>query len=175
MLQLYTGEGKGKTTAALGLVLRATGAGKKIAWIAFDKGGEGHYSERKTIRERLPEVEYFVTGLDRIMADGQFRFSVLPQDMEEGKRGLEILERLLNEKRHGLIVLDEINSSAALGIVDAQKVADLLKQAPPEIEIILTGRNAPPEFLALADLVTEMKAHKHYFDAGIEAREGIDY
>lgn len=175
MLHIYLGDGKGKTTAALGLALRAAGAGKKIAWLAFDKGGETHYSERKIIRERLPEIELFATGLDRIAPDGTFRFSVLPEDMEEGRRGLKILEKVLTEKQHDVIILDEINSSAALGIVSASEVLALLAAARPEIEIIMTGRNAPKEFLDRADLVTEMKAHKHYFEAGIEAREGIDY
>ncbi len=172
MIQLYTGDGKGKTTAALGLVLRAVGAGgKRVAIIQFDKGGE-RYSERKTL-ERFPEVKVFVTGLDRREGKG-FRMGVTDEDKQEGERGLVILDDVLKQN-FDLIVLDEINTSTSLGIVAEQRVLDILKNRPESTEIILTGRNAPQSFVDLADLVSEVKMIKHYFFKGVSAREGLDY
>lgn len=171
MIQLYTGDGKGKTTAALGLVLRAVGAGKQVAIIQFDKGGE-RYSER-TALERFPEVQAFVTGLDRREGKG-FRMGVTDEDKQEGERGLVILDDVLKQS-FDLIVLDEINTSTSLGIVDEQRVLDVLKNRPESVEIVLTGRNAPQSFIDLADLVSEVKMIKHYFYKGVSAREGVDY
>lgn len=171
MIQLYTGDGKGKTTAALGLVLRAVGAGKSVAIIQFDKGGK-RYSERKAL-ERFPEVKIFVTGLDRRQGNG-FRMGVTDEDKREGERGLAILDDVLKQN-FDLIVLDEINTSTSLGIVDEQRVLDILKNLPEGVEIVLTGRNAPQSFIDLADLVSEIKMIKHYFYKGVSAREGLDY
>ncbi|MFA6446915.1 MAG: cob(I)yrinic acid a,c-diamide adenosyltransferase [Patescibacteria group bacterium] len=171
MLQVYTGEGKGKTTAALGLVLRAVGAGKRVAIIQFDKGGE-RYSERKAL-ERFPEVKVFVTGLDRREGKG-FRMGITDEDKQEGERGLMILEDVLKQN-FDLIVLDEINTSTSLGIVDEQRVLGILKNRPESVEIVLTGRNAPQSYVDLADLVSEVKMIKHYFYKGTLAREGLDY
>lgn len=176
MIQIYTGNGKGKTTAALGLAVRAVGAGKKVAWIAFDKGGDDHYSERKIIAERFPEIDFYATGLDRIdPRTGRFRMGVTSQDMEEGERGLSILNQIFFQARHDLVVLDEINCSTELGIVDEQMILNLLEQKPTEMELVLTGRNVPISFMNLADLITEMQLHKHYFYQGVKARPGFDY
>lgn len=175
MIQCYTGDGKGKTTAALGLVLRALARGKKVAMVYFDKGGE-HYAERDILKQRFPEADIFVTGLDRMNSEtGTFRFGVTDEDKREGERGLEIIRRLFQEAKHDLIVLDEINISTSLGVVSESDVLALLKQKPPQIELVLTGRNAPDSFIELADLVTEMRMNKHYIQQGIKARDGLDY
>ena len=174
MIHIYTGDGKGKTTAALGLMLRAVGAGKKIAWVAFDKGGND-YNERITIKERLPEVDFHATGLNRIDENGKFRFGVTDEDKQEGERGLRIVNQIFIDNKHDIIILDEINSSTSLGIISESKVLDILKNKPPAVELILTGRNAPQSFIDCADLMTEMKLHKHYFYHGTKARPGIDY
>lgn len=176
MIQIYTGNGKGKTTAALGLAVRAVGAGKKVAWIAFDKSGDTHYSERKIITERFPEIDFYATGLDRIdPRTGRFRMGVTSQDIDEGERGLSLMNQILSEAKHDLVILDEINCSTELGIVDEQTVLDILQEKPKEIELILTGRNAPISFMNLADLITEMQLQKHYFYQGAKARPGFDY
>ncbi len=176
MLQCYTGFGKGKTTAALGLMVRAMGAGKRVAWVAFDKGGKGHYSERKTILERFPDIEFHATGLDRIDPDTKkFRFGVTDEDRKEGERALEIVKGLLNAARHDLVVLDEINCSVSLGIIDELRTLELLQNRKPEMEIVLTGRDAPKSFLDLADLITDMTLVEHYFYHGTPAREGFDF
>ena len=176
LIQVFTGNGKGKTTAALGTAFRAVAKGRRVAIVYFDKGGESHYSERDLIRARLPEIEIYPTGLDRIdPATNKFRFGVTDEDREEGERGLGIVKKLFDEKRHALIVLDEINSSTALGIIQEIDVLALLDRRPPDIELILTGRDAPQSFLNKADLVTDMTLVKHYFYHGIAAREGLDF
>ncbi len=174
MLHVYTGDGKGKTTAALGVLLRAVGAGKRVAWVAFDKGGDD-YNERIAIRERLPEVDFHATGLNRIDENGKFRFGVTDEDKQEGERGLQIARELFTAASHDLIILDEINSSTALGIINEADVLNLLNLKPVSLELILTGRNAPQSFQDICDLMTETKLHKHYFYHGTKARPGIDY
>ncbi len=176
LIQVYTGNGKGKTTAALGLAVRAIGAGKRVVWIAFDKGGETHYSEREIIRERLAGIDLHVTGLDRIDPHtGKFRMGVTPEDKEEGMRGLDLARKAFAEMKADLIILDEINSSTSLGILDEQTVLDVIGTKPTDIELVLTGREAPQSFRDLADLVTEMTLVKHYYYKNIGAREGLDY
>ncbi|PIY61954.1 cob(I)yrinic acid a,c-diamide adenosyltransferase [Candidatus Uhrbacteria bacterium CG_4_10_14_0_8_um_filter_58_22] len=176
LIQIYTGDGKGKTTAALGLAVRAVGAGKKVAIVYFDKGGD-HYSERKVLAERFAgEIDFFATGQDRIAPDsGQFRFGVERLDIDEAARGLELVRELIREARHDLIVLDEINTSASLGLLPAEPVVELLRNKPDSVELVLTGRNAPQSFLDQADLVTEMGLVDHYYRRGVKAREGFDF
>ena len=177
MLQIYTGNGKGKTTAALGLTIRAVGAGKKVGIIYFDKGGETHYSERKILRERFAdEITIMPTGLDRIHpVTNKFRFGVTEEDKKEARRGLEMAREWIASKKFDLIILDEINSTTALGMLDANEVLEILRTRPSELELVLTGRDAPEEFKELADLVTEMTLVKHYFYNSIPARVGFDY
>jgi len=175
LIQIYTGDGKGKTTAALGVALRALARGKKVAMVYFDKGGD-HYAERDILKQRFPEVDVYATGIDRMnLETGTFRFGVTDEDTREGESGLEIVRHLFQEAKHDLIVLDEINISTSLGIISEADVLALLKQKPPQTELILTGRNAPASFIELADLVTEMKMNKHYIQQGIKARDGLDY
>lgn len=176
LTQVFTGNGKGKTTAALGTALRAAAKGRRIAIIAFDKGGESHYSEREIVCERIPEIEYFPTGLDRIDPDtGRFRFGVTDEDRAEGARGLALTQDIFLRAQHSVVILDEINSSTSLGIVAEADVLRVLDRKPPDIELVLTGRNAPSSFLERADLVTDMRLVKHYFYRGEPAREGLDY
>ncbi len=176
MIQLYTGNGKGKTTAALGTALRAAAKGRRIAIVAFDKGGESHYSERQIIRERIPEIAVYVTGRDRIdKITNEFQFGVTDEDLAEGERGLKIVRKLFQDSAADLVVLDEINSSTSLGIVSESDVLKLLDEKPENMELILTGRSAPVSFIQRADLVTDMRLVKHYYYQGEKAREGFDY
>lgn len=176
LIQCYTGNGKGKTTSAIGVVLRSLAVNKKVAIIAFDKGGNSHYSERLIFQKKFPELDFYPTGLDRIDPQtGRFRMGITQEDKQEGQRGLTILQKLFQKDEYDLIILDEINSSTDLGIVDKDFVLKILKNKPSKTEIILTGRNAPQEFIDLADLVTEMCLKKHYFYQGVSARAGIDY
>lgn len=176
LIQVFTGNGKGKTTAALGTALRAVAKGWKVAFVYFDKGGS-HYSEREVLASRFGDlVSVFPTGLDRIdPITGKFRFGVTDEDKVEGERGLEIVRELFRNGEHQLVVLDEINSTADLGILEVERVLSVLKQKPEEVELILTGRNCPQSFLDLADLVSDVQLVKHYFYHGVKAREGLDY
>lgn len=190
MIQIYTGNGKGKTTAALGLAVRARGAGLKVAIVYFDKGGT-HYSERKLFKKL--GIDYVASGLDRIDAKGRFRFGVTPADIREAKRGLVAARRFLVSKKYDLVILDEINSTVDLKMltvaealkvisryssIEGRKVSGMSassRQKSDKTELVLTGRNAPKEFLDIANLITEMKLVKHYFYRGTRAREGIDF
>lgn len=190
-IQIYTGNGKGKTTAALGLALRARGAGLKVAIVYFDKGGT-HYSERKLFKKL--GIDYFVSGCDRIdPKTGRFRFGVTPADIREARAGLKAAKKFLISKKYDLVILDEINSTVDLKMLTAAEVLKVISrhfpirrkaggmprrrsgQNPDKAELVLTGRNAPKEFLDIANLVTEMKLVKHYFYRGTRAREGIDF
>lgn len=171
MIQVYTGKGKGKTTAGLGLAIRAFGHGLKVAIVYFDKGGE-NYGERNVLSKL--GLEFHPTGLNRRNADGTFRFSITPEDIAEAKRGLALVKDLLN-KNYDLLILDEINSTVALNMLSVSEVCDLIKQVPPSTEFVLTGRNAHPDIIALADLVTEMTLVKHYMNKGVNARKGIEF
>jgi cob(I)alamin adenosyltransferase len=171
LVQVVTGEGKGKTTSALGMAVRARGAGKKVGIVFFDKGGE-HYSERLV----LPAIgiDFFATGRDRIRAAGGFDFTLTDEDRAEVARGLSLVRQMFDQG-YDLLILDEINSCTALGLVPVESVLALLVARPPGLEMVLTGRNAPQDIVDRADLVTVMGLVKHYFYTGVKARPGLDY
>ncbi len=179
MLQIYTGDGKGKTTAALGLSVRAAGAGFRVAFIQFDKGhreGNEHYCERKILRT-IPGFDLQPTGLERMMSDGSFRFGVTPADLREAGRGLDLAEKAVVDGLHELVVLDDIIGGLSYGLITRERldhIVDLWSERR-SCELVMTGRDTPAELIARADLVTEMKKVKHYFDAGLPAREGIEW
>ncbi|OGL89281.1 hypothetical protein A3I45_00745 [Candidatus Uhrbacteria bacterium RIFCSPLOWO2_02_FULL_53_10] len=175
LIQLFEGHGKGKTTAALGEALRAVGAGFKVAIVFFDKGGP-HYAERDAIAAHLyGAIDIVGTGRDRIdPVTGRFDFSVTDEDKQEAERGLAAARTFFHNEEHQLVILDEINSTVALGMLNEERVLELLNQKPDEVECILTGRNAPESFKERAHLVTCMELKKHYFYSGVPAREGID-
>jgi len=175
-VQLFTGDGKGKTTAALGEVLRTAGTGKRTAIVYFDKGGE-HYSERKIFStELLGKVDFFVFGRDRMKEEnGSFDFSITDEDKTQAEQALAKFKEIIENGGYDLLVLDEINIATALGLVNEDEVMRLLQSKPEKLEIIMTGRNAPKAFIDWADLVTEVKMVKHYIEKGVKAREGLDY
>ncbi|MFH0795289.1 MAG: cob(I)yrinic acid a,c-diamide adenosyltransferase [bacterium] len=178
-LHIYTGDNKGKTTAAVGLCVRALGAGKKVAMIQFDKGYDGdfeHYSERNILR-KLHGMTLIPTGLERMQKSGKFRFGVTPADRKEALRGLEEARRCIRDGDQDLLVLDEILSAVTYKLVEEKELMEIvaLYLQNRRHELVLTGRAASKTLIEKADLVTEMKKIKHYFDAGLPAREGIDY
>lgn len=178
-LQIYTGDGKGKTTCALGLAIRALGNQFRVAFVQFDKGYNGveHYAERHVLRQ-LSGIELFPTGCERMRPGQKFRFGVLPEDLAEAERGIAIVRGLLEEPRHQLVVLDELLSAVQYHLVKEAQVLALLdayEAAGRPFELVLTGRRATARVLERADLVTEMKPVKHYFDQGLAARPGIEY
>lgn len=177
-LQIYTGEGKGKTTASMGLALRAAGAGLNVAFIQFDKGysNQEHYAERNSLR-LIPRIDLYPTGCERIGGDGKFRFGVLPEDRAEAERALRIVSKIIAERKHQVVILDEINVALHIGLVTMEEVLGIiaLHAADPYFELLMTGRYAKPEVMERADLVTEMTKVKHYFDQGLFARRGIEF
>jgi len=178
-LHVYTGEGKGKTTACIGLCVRAVGAGMRVHLIQFDKGFDGtneHYAERSVLR-RLEGLTLDATGCERIQPDGRFRFGVTPADRAEAERALAIARAAVISGAPGLLVLDEILSAQQYHLITEHEILDLvtLWKAHPTCELVLSGRTHLQSILDAADLVTEMRKIKHYFDEGLMARRGIEF
>jgi cob(I)alamin adenosyltransferase len=169
LVQVYTGEGKGKTSAAFGLALRAMGRGLKVYVIQFIKGGFD-YGELYVVK-RLPNLELKSFGRGKFVRD-------LPpkkEDIKLAKEAFELAKEVVNGGQHDVVVLDEINVALHLKLLKNEEVVDLIRRKPKHVELILTGRYAPLEVVELADLVTEMKEVKHPFTKGVESRKGIEY
>lgn len=173
-IQVYTGNGKGKTTASLGLAMRALGRCWKVLIIMFTKGGDD-YGELNSFRNLSPEITKNLTiiqaGLDRIVYSNNKN----QNDEEEIKKGWELAKKAIENDEYNLIILDEANIAIDLGFIDVDKVVEVLKNKPEEMEIVLTGRNANQKIIDIAHLVSEIKPVKHYWDTGIAARKGIEY
>jgi len=167
MIQVYTGNGKGKTTASLGLALRAAGAGLKVYIGQFIKGK--NYSELKALQKiKNIKVEQFGRGCFIKKTPQQ-------KDIELAKKGLEKIKIIVSQRIYDVVILDEINIALNLNLLKLEDVISLIKRTPGKTELILTGRNAHQRILSLADLVSEIKEVKHYFKKGIKARKGIEY
>lgn len=183
MLHIYYGYGKGKTTAVMGLAIRALGAGKKVAIVQFDKGYDGeneHYAERNILR-KLNEIGYpieiYPTGCERMNADGTFRFKNAEEDFEEARRGLKIAEDLIERGNLDLLILDEAVAAVVYHLLpkeDVEKLVELFNK-DRKFELVMTGHKLWDGLEEKADLVTEMRKVKHYFDKGIPARLGIEF
>jgi len=173
---VYTGDGKGKTTAAIGLAMRAVKAGKRVAIVFFDKAGD-FYSERKLFdQEFAGRVDYWTCGRQRFNPkENSFDSSVTEQDKWEARKGIELVRDIIDKGRHQVLVLDEVNNVLHQDLVEVHQVLGLISQKPESMELILTGRNAKQEIVEAADLVTDMRNVKHYMEQGVLAREGIDY
>lgn len=176
-IHVYTGNGKGKTTAGLGLAIRALGSGKKVGIIYFDKGGD-FYNERKVLtklKELYPDnLNFLAFGTQRMVKGKGFRFENLPEDFTEIKKALEQASMWLRED-FDVLVLDEFNTLVKTGLAKIKELTDTIKNKASRMELVLTGRYCPDEILALADLISEINEVKHYVYRGIAARPGIDY
>lgn len=171
-IQIYTGDGKGKTTALLGLALRALGHGWKVLVIQFTKGDSGTtYGEIASAGKFLKNLEVHQFGMDRVV----YKHNVCMEDYKEAKKGWELAKQAIQSGEYQLVILDELNICVAMNMIKVSEVKDVLLNKPESLEIVLTGRYAHPELVALAHLVTEMKPIKHYFDMGVMARQGIEY
>ncbi len=173
-IQVYTGDGKGKTTASLGLAMRALGRCWKVLIIMFTKGGND-YGELYSFRNLSPEIAENLTiiqaGLDRIVyADNK---SI--DDEKAIQKGWDFAKKAIKNDEFNLIILDEANIALDLGLIDLTEMLEVLKNKPEEMEIVLTGRNAKKEIVDIAHLVSEIKPKKHYWDTGVAARKGIEY
>ncbi len=174
-LHLYYGDGKGKTTAALGLAARALGAGKKVAIVQFDKDGT-NCSERKAL-EAQPGLTFQSFGLNRVLGPDAFRFKNEPGDYEQARNALTKAKEWIGSGDVFLLVLDEILAAVSSELLPREDVNALLDlyDKRRRCELVLTGREVWPELVARADLVTEMKKVRHYFDRKEPPREGIEY
>ncbi|WP_457755830.1 cob(I)yrinic acid a,c-diamide adenosyltransferase [Thermodesulfatator indicus] len=166
-VQVYTGNGKGKTTAALGLALRALGAGFRVFLGQFIKSSE--YNEIKALRKFEPAVEIAQFGRGCFI-----KGKPSPEDYQLAQEGFAFCQEKILSGQFNLVILDELNLVLHFGLLDLAKVLELLKVRPRHTEIVITGRYAPPELIEAADLVTEMREIKHYFRQGVAAREGIE-
>jgi cob(I)alamin adenosyltransferase len=169
LVQVYTGEGKGKTSAAFGLALRALGRGLRVYVIQFIKGGFD-YGELYAAK-RLPNLELKAFG------QGKFVTQVPPseQDIALAEEAFVFAKRVVESGEHDVVVLDEINVAVHLGLLKVEDVVNLVKSKPKHVELILTGRYALEEIVEIADLVTEMREIKHPFARGVKPRKGIEY
>lgn len=168
-IHVYTGDGEGKTTTALGLALRAVGHGYRVVIVQFMKGRKdiGEY----LIKDRLyPEYNIYQFGKEELVDLS----SPTDEDKRLANEGLKFAKNALKQKPK-LLILDEINLALAIGLLEINDVLELLSEISDETVVILTGRNAPKEIIDIADLVTEMKKIKHPFEEGVSAREGIEY
>lgn len=169
LIIVYTGEGKGKTTAALGLAIRSAGWNKKVAIIQFIKGFK-ETGEWKFI-SNLKQIEIFQTLETNIPA-----ISIPKEIHREGcKKATKLFQNLIRENQHDILILDEINNAMFYDLVEAGEIIEILKSRPAKQTVVLTGRNVPPEIVKIADLVTEMKEIKHPYKKGIQAKKGIDF
>lgn len=173
-IQVYTGNGKGKTTASLGLAMRALGRCWKVLIIMFTKGGD-NYGELNSFRNLSPSIQdnlkIVQAGLDRIV----YKSNESNADVKAIQDGWQIAKDAIKNNEYQLIIMDEANIAIDLGILDVDEVVDVLKNKPEEMEIVLTGRNAHEKIIEIAHLVSKIEPVKHYWDKGITARKGIEY
>lgn len=167
-VQVYTGNGKGKTTAALGLALRAVGRGLKVCVFQFIKGG-GRYGEHLAAEKLAPLLTIIQTG-----RPGWVNTNDISEDRSIAQEALSRAEELLVSAEYDLFICDEINGAVGFGLIDVEQVLELISRKPEKTELVLTGRNAHQLVIDAADLVTEMREIKHYYKAGIPARTGIE-
>ncbi len=168
-VQVYTGNCKGKTTAALGLALRAVGRGLKVIMIQFMKGG-GPYGEHLAAARLAPELTIITSGREGWVN----RDNPAQEDIDLAVGAFTLAREKLLSGEYDLVILDEINGAVAFGLIAVENVLELIRVRPERVELVLTGRNADQSVIEAADLVTEMTEVKHYYKAGVPARVGIE-
>jgi len=169
LIQVYTGDGKGKTTAAIGLAMRALGNGLKVYMIQFMKG-QIFYGELKIAQDYSPDFVIKQCG----RPDFVNPVNPDPVDVKLAEDALKHAEGVIKEGKYDIVILDEINVAVKFGLIKLENVLPILKNKPEHVELVLTGRYAAPEIIEIADLVTEMRLIKHYYDRGVQARKGIE-
>ncbi|HSG74290.1 MAG TPA: cob(I)yrinic acid a,c-diamide adenosyltransferase [Nitrosopumilaceae archaeon] len=169
---VYTGKVKVKTTAALGMALRAVGHKQKICFIQFIKGS-WHYGELDSLQRLTPELELVVSGKGFVgIIDDT---SPKEEHKKVANEAIQLSKERIQSGKYDLVILDEVNYAVNLGLIDIKQVIDLIKSRPTNVSLVLTGNHARTELIELADLVTEMKEIKHPFQSGIKAKKGIDF
>jgi cob(I)alamin adenosyltransferase len=165
--QVYTGNGKGKTTAAIGLAIRAAGAGLNVFIAQFIKMGD--YSEIKALKRFSDSITVEQFGLGRFA-----NRKPTPEDIEAAQKGLERVRAIMAADEYDIIIMEEANVAAKLGLFAVQDLLKIIINKPSDKELVITGRGASPRIIENADLVTEMKPIKHYYQKGVPARVGIE-
>lgn len=166
---VITGDGKGKTTSAFGQALRATGQGYKVCIIQFMKGRA--YGEVLAVRKYLPTITLYQYGLDSFV----MRDDPASIDMELAQQGFEKAKEIIAGGEYDMVILDEINVVMDFGLVPDYEILEMVRNKPPELDLVMTGRYAPESLKALADTVSEVKEVKHHYAAGVKNRAGIEY
>jgi cob(I)alamin adenosyltransferase len=166
-IQVYTGNGKGKTTAALGLAIRAAGAGLKVFIAQFIKMGE--YSEIKALKRFKDLITVQQFGKGRFI-----KGKPSASDIEAAQKGLEKIKAIFTSGQHDVVIMEEANVAANLGLLSVGDILKIMVEKPENVELVITGRSADIRIIEKADLVTEMKEVKHYFQKGVKARIGIE-
>ena len=166
---VITGNGKGKTTAAFGQALRAVGQGYKVLIVQFMKGRK--YGEFIAAQKYLPHLTIHRSGLDSFV----MRDNPAAVDIELAQQGFELAKKAITGGKYNMVILDEINVAVDFKLVDLKQVVEMIKNKPPALDLILTGRYAAKEIIKLADTVSEIKEIKHHYAAGIKDRAGIEY
>ena len=169
LVHIYTGKGKGKTTASLGLAVRALGHGAHVTMIQFMKGWK-EYGELITA-SKLEGLKIIQTG----RPDYVYRGKEQPEDYDEAERGMETALRVMSSGKCDMLILDEINVAIEYGLLPLELLIELVKNKPFGMELVMTGRDAKKELIELADLVTEMKEVKHPYNDGTTARRGVEF
>ena len=168
-IQVYTGNGKGKTTAALGLAVRAAGHGLRTVILQFMKGWID-YGELEGVKMLAPYVEIHQAGRDTFVN----RKSPDPEDVRLAREGWRKAKEIVLKGKADIVVLDEINCAMDFGLLSVEEVVEVLRNKPAGMEVVLTGRGAPAAVIEIADLVTEMRDVKHYYAKGVDARVGVE-
>lgn len=168
LVQVFFGDGKGKTSAALGVLLRAAGHGKRVLFLAFFKG---RFSGEIAAVQFIPGVEYYQFGTGEFVCGGKLS----PQKIQEFQCGWYFAQRALLEGTHDLVVLDEFLYAFSWGLLSWEAFSAVLLCRKPWVEVVVTGRDAPGELLAVADLVSEIRNIRHPLEQGIQARRGFEY
>lgn len=168
LIQVYTGNGKGKTTAAFGLALRSVGAGKKVFIAQFIKGMP--YSEIESVNKFLPGITIRQYGLDCFIVN-----QPTEKDINAARYGLSEVSKIIISGEYDLVILDEACIAVHYNLFSVNDLIDILTSRPATVEIVVTGRYASHELIEIADLVTEMKEIKHYYHQGVQARKGIEF
>ena len=166
-VHVYTGDGKGKTTAAIGLAIRAAGAGMRVYIAQFVKGM--HYSELDALDRYTDRITLKQYGRDCFIEKKPEE-----ADIRAARQGLEEVKGILASGNYEMVILDEANIATRYNLFSPDALAEIIRSKPESVELVVTGRNADPKIVALADLVTEMKEIKHYYNRGVQARAGIE-